>query len=95
MLTLSFAYALLAILALFACDRKAAPRKPTVVLSTSLKLARKATMAYGHSVKTCNTPSYYRLLETSYDNPIATMQASKQAMRLAWQDYRQLSASLA
>lgn len=95
MLTLSIAYALLAILALIACDRKAAPRAQTVVLSTSLKLARQATMAYGHSVKTCNIPSYYRMLDTGYDNPISTMQASKQAMQAAWQDYKQLSTSVA
>ena len=95
MLTLSFAYAILAIIVLLSCDRKAAPRNPTTVLSTSLKLARKATMAYGHSVHDCSTPSYYRKLETSYDNPIATMQARRIAMRLAWQDYKQLSTSLA
>lgn len=93
MLTLSFAYALLAIIALFACDRKAAPRKPTVVLSTSLKLARQATMAYGRSVAVCTKPSYYRV--HSCKNALIAMGKKRQAMRLAWQDYRQLSTSLA
>lgn len=93
MLTLSFAYALLAILALFACDRKAAPRSQTIVLCTSLKLARKATMEYGHSVAVCTKPSYYRT--HTCNNALIAMQASKQAMQAAWQDYRQLSASLA
>lgn len=92
MLTLSFAYAILAILALFSCDRKAAPRSQTIVLSTSLKLARQATMAYGHSVAACTKPSYYRV--HSCKNALITMGKKRLAMRQAWQDYKQLSASL-
>lgn len=93
MLTLSFANAVLAIIVLLACDRKAAPRKPTIVLGTSLKLARQATMAYGHSVAVCTSPSYYRV--HTCKNALIVMDKKREAMRASWQDYKQLSASLA
>ena len=93
MITLAFAYALLAIIVLLSCDRKAAPRSQVIVLSTSLKLARQATMAYGHSVAVCTSPSYYRV--HTCKNALITMGKKREAMRLAWQEYKQLSASLA